>query len=66
MKRVGVTGIDGIGRLVAFVMLVLGLGIATSRAEPAASPWFVTEQGKVRLIAASPGVGTGKTVRLGL
>jgi suppressor for copper-sensitivity B len=66
MKRVGVTGIDGIGRLVAFVMLVLGLGIATSRAEPAASPWFVTEQGKVRLIAASPGVGTGNTVRLGL
>ena len=36
------------------------------RAEEAASPWFTTEQGRVRLIAAEPSVGSADTVRLGL
>src|SRR5258708_4438946 len=34
--------------------------------DPAASAWFETDQGKVRLIAAAPRVGEGDTVRLGL
>jgi suppressor for copper-sensitivity B len=36
------------------------------RAEEAASPWFSTEQGRVRLIAANPSVGTDASVWLGL
>ncbi|MGH7125776.1 MAG: protein-disulfide reductase DsbD family protein [Stellaceae bacterium] len=36
------------------------------RAEDAASPWFATEQGRVRLIAANPSVGSDETVWLGL
>jgi suppressor for copper-sensitivity B len=36
------------------------------RAEEAASPWFTTEQGRVRLIAADPSVGSADTVWLGL
>jgi len=35
-------------------------------AEEAASPWFTTEQGRARLIAADAGVGSGDTVWLGL
>jgi len=35
-------------------------------ADEAASPWFTTPQGRVRLIAAEPSVGAGDTVRLGL
>lgn len=37
-----------------------------ARAENAASPWFDTDQGRVRLIAAAPAVGTGGVVQLGL
>ena len=36
------------------------------RADEAASPWFTTEQGRVRLIAADPSVGSGDAVWLGL
>jgi suppressor for copper-sensitivity B len=36
------------------------------RAEEAASPWFSTEQGRVRLIAADTSVGSGDAVWLGL
>ncbi|HLJ18580.1 MAG TPA: protein-disulfide reductase DsbD domain-containing protein [Stellaceae bacterium] len=36
------------------------------RAQEAASPWFTTEQGRVRLIAANPSVGSDETVWLGL
>jgi suppressor for copper-sensitivity B len=36
------------------------------RAEEAASPWFTTEQGRVRLIAANPSVGSDASVWLGL
>ncbi|MDB5409175.1 MAG: suppressor for copper-sensitivity [Rhodospirillales bacterium] len=60
------TSIEGMRRLAALFLLVSCLGIATARAEPATSPWFVTDQGKVRLIAAATGVGGGDTVSLGL
>ncbi len=46
------------------VMLIAAPGAL--RAEEAASPWFNTEQGRVRLIAADPSVGTDQSVWLGL
>ncbi|HXP13208.1 MAG TPA: protein-disulfide reductase DsbD domain-containing protein [Stellaceae bacterium] len=50
--------------------LVLGiLMLAASppaKAQDAASPWFSTDQGRVRLIAASPAMGNGDSVTLGL
>src|SRR5690348_17262349 len=46
------------------VVLVTAPGVL--RAEEAASPWFTTEQGRVRLIAANPSVGTDASVWLGL
>jgi suppressor for copper-sensitivity B len=54
------------------VLCALALAVAllgwprALRAEEAASPWFSTEQGRVRLIAADPSVGTDETVWLGL
>ena len=48
-------------------LAVLGLGRMTpAAADPAASEWFVTEQGSVRLIAAAPQTGAADTRRLGL
>ena len=50
--------------------LLLAVALLTTpgalRAEDAASPWFTTEQGRVRLIAATPSVGTDESVWLGL
>lgn len=37
-----------------------------AQAQSAASSWFETDQGRVRLIAAAPAVGDGATIRLGL
>jgi suppressor for copper-sensitivity B len=53
------------------LLLAAGVAIAGSVAARAATPepassWFVTDQGKVRLIAASPTVGEEAMVRLGL
>ena len=48
-------------------LAVFGLGRMTpAAADPAASAWFVTEQGSVRLIAAAPQTGAADTRRLGL
>lgn len=52
-------------RSVAVALLGVWASVAHA-AEPASSNWFVTGQGQVRLIAASPGAGTGDTVQLGL
>lgn len=54
-------------RWLALGVLLLAFigGIGAARAE-SASDWFVTDQGKVRLIAASPALGTAATVALGL
>lgn len=50
------------------IVLLLALGSVAGHAasDPAASDWFATDQGKVRLIAAKPEVGAGDTVQLGL
>ena len=45
--------------------LLLGTRAAAIAAEPA-SPWFVTRQGEVRLIAAEPSVGSAEQLTLGL
>ncbi len=49
---------------------VLGIfmfaAVFPAKAQDAASPWFSTDQGRVRLIAASPVVGNGESVTLGL
>jgi suppressor for copper-sensitivity B len=56
--------------LLASLLLGIGLmasaAVAQGAADPAASPWFETEQGKVRLIAAAPQTGSQDSVRLGL
>ncbi len=44
----------------------LGAAVPAAVAEDAASAWFTTEQGRVRLISAEPAVDAGDTVRLGL
>src|SRR6185437_9282627 len=54
-----------LGFVVGALVLLLGHA-ALAAADPAASAWFTTDQGKVRLIAAAPAVGSGDTVRLGL
>ena len=56
IKRIG-------GALVAALLVLLLPGVA--RAD-AASPWFTTAQGKVRLIAAAPATGAASSVMLGL
>src|SRR5260221_9750226 len=40
--------------------------MTSAAADPAASAWFETEQGRVRLIAAAPQIGAADTLRLGL
>jgi suppressor for copper-sensitivity B len=60
-------GCKFVGRLAATVAAV-GLaafgGAAAARAS--SSPWFQTEQGGVRLVAATDAVGDGRTLSLGL
>src|SRR5258708_32497781 len=47
--------------------IFFGLGDVTpAAADPAASAWFETEQGRVRLIAATPQIGAADMLRLGL
>jgi suppressor for copper-sensitivity B len=47
--------------------IFFGLGDVTpAAADPAASAWFETEQGRVRLIAAAPQIGAADMLRLGL
>ena len=56
--------------LAASLLLTFGVlasaGAAHADGDPAASPWFETEQGRVRLVAAAPRLGAADTVRLGL
>ncbi len=54
-----------IGWLAGGILVVLS-GVTQAAGDPAASPWFETEQGRVRLIAAAPQTGAAGTVRLGL
>src|SRR5262245_23467106 len=50
--------------VLAGALLCLAGGAAA--ADPAASDWFETDQGKVRLIAAETATGTQETLGLGL
>jgi suppressor for copper-sensitivity B len=53
--------------LAALLLLVLAaFGWPARAAADAASPWYVTEQGRVRLIAATPDPGDAASVSLGL
>ena len=52
--------------VLAVVCLAALWGGAAAAAEPAASPWFTTEQGEVRLIAAQSFVGDDRAIELGL
>src|ERR1700730_8648959 len=54
------------GRLIRALSVGVALLIVPGvlHAEEAASPWFTTEQGRVRLIAAEPAVGSGDAVWL--
>lgn len=61
MKRWRLTKFGGGLVLMALALLAPGLARAN-----AASPWFETEQGKVRLIAAEPSLGDSQRVMLGL
>src|SRR5271166_6396759 len=61
MKRSRLTMLGGGWFLVVLALLAPSLARADT-----ASPWFETEQGKVRLIAAEPAVGDAQRVVLGL
>ncbi|MGA2088848.1 MAG: copper-binding protein, partial [Stellaceae bacterium] len=53
--------------IMALVMGIFMLAAASpAQAQDAASPWFSTDQGRVRLIAASPAIGNGGSATLGL
>src|SRR5260370_11463285 len=57
----------GLALAVLTAATFFGLGNVTpAAADPAASAWFETEQGRVRLIAAAPQIGAADTLRLGL
>src|SRR5262249_9204848 len=53
-------------RLGLALLALAALRLAARAADPAASPWFETDQGRVRLVAAATGTGSGERVRLGL
>jgi suppressor for copper-sensitivity B len=58
---------SGLHRLLQLALLLAVVAApAAGRAETAASAWFTTEHGAVRLIAAVSAVGTGPTVPLAL
>jgi suppressor for copper-sensitivity B len=50
----------------ALLTLAAALVLAGPAHAASASDWFVTDQGRVRLVAAAPTVGDGKTLDLGL
>src|SRR5260370_29710636 len=57
----------GLALAVLTTAIFFGLGDMTpAAADPAASAWFETQQGRVRLIAAAPQIGAADTLRLGL
>jgi len=52
--------------LIALGFVSAWLGLSPAQAAGAASDWFLTDQGRVRLVAASPSVGDGDSLQLGL
>jgi suppressor for copper-sensitivity B len=61
---------DGTGRLgrwrAALALGLAALAPAAAQAADGASAWFVTDQGRVRLVAARPAVGEEGRLQLGL
>ena len=66
VQRAGLTRGGWPGLLGLALALILALASPAARAETGASDWFVTDQGRVRLIAAAPSVGDAATLTLGL
>ena len=59
----------GLGKVLgtlAAILWLAGASAAIAATDPGASAWYETDQGKVRLIAASTAVGDGAAVQLGL
>jgi suppressor for copper-sensitivity B len=52
--------------LIPLVFAFAWLALGAARAGDAASQWFETDQGRVRLVAAEPRVGDGDSIELGL
>jgi len=52
--------------MAALLGIFMLAGSSPAWAQGTASPWFSTDQGRVRLIAASPDLGAGESVQLGL
>src|SRR5258708_18067433 len=52
--------------LTALAFALAWLGTGPAQAAGAASDWFPTDQGRVRLVAAAPSVGDGDSLQLGL
>lgn len=50
----------------ALFCVLAGFSAGVAHAEDGASDWFITDQGQVRLVAASSAVGSDATLRLGL
>jgi suppressor for copper-sensitivity B len=65
MARHGAAGGWRAGAAMALALAML-LPALTAHAAEGASDWFITDQGRVRLIAASPDVGDRKELELGL
>ena len=59
----------GLGKVLgtlALILLLAGTSAAIAATDPGASDWYETDQGKVRLIAASSAVGEGAAAQFGL
>ena len=66
LRSSGRPSLMGLTIRVLALLLALLAAPGALRAQEAASPWFTTEQGRVRLIAAEPSAGSGDAVWLGL
>ena len=60
------TRLGGARGLIALAFALGSLGIGQAWAGEAASDWFQTDHGRVRLVAAASSVGDGDSVQLGL
>ncbi|HEX7970271.1 MAG TPA: protein-disulfide reductase DsbD domain-containing protein [Stellaceae bacterium] len=63
-REAGIRGAGWAAAALALAMVWLAAGSAW--AETGASDWFTTDQGRVRLVAATPTVGDGASLQLGL
>jgi suppressor for copper-sensitivity B len=64
--RVWLSRASRAGVLAGALLVALDAGSGAAAVDPAASDWFATDQGRVRLIAANSSAGSEAAVRLGL